>query len=145
MEKNELLKQKAEKGQLCLNWMCEQREHCLRWQPQEYAPKDRLLLTSVNPRHRDVAKGRCPLYLADEKVMLAKGMVQFYDEMPRKVEERIKGLLIATYGRTIYYEYRNGKRLIPPKMQAYIREVCQHCGWTKEPQYDGFVEDYAWE
>jgi hypothetical protein len=61
------------------------------------------------------------------------------------MEVLIKGQLIATYGRTIYYEYRNGKRLISPQKQAYIREVCQQCGWMKEPQYDDFVEDYLWE
>lgn len=144
MTKDEVFKKQAEKELICLNEICEKREHCLRWQLREYVAKDRMTLTCINPRHKDVAKGNCSWYLNDKKIRMAKGMMQFYDEMPRKMEVLIKGQLIAAYGRTIYYEYRNGKRLISPQKQAYIREVCQKCGWMKEPQYDGFVEDYLW-
>ncbi len=125
MTKDEVFKKQAEKGLICLNDNCEKREHCLRWQLREYVAKNRMTLTCINPRHKDVAKGKCPLYLDDKKIRMA-------------------GQLIAAYGRTIYYEYRNGKRLISPQKQAFIREVCQQCGWMKEPHYDGFVEDYLW-
>lgn len=84
------------------------------------------------------------MFLSDEKIVMAKGMVHFYDEMPRRMEERVKGTFIAHFGRTIYYEYRNGKRLLTPELQAYVKQVCQECGWTQEPQYDEFVKDYVW-
>lgn len=145
MTKEERFKERAATGNVCLNVDCPQREHCLRWQLREYVPRDRVFVMSVNPRYKGVAQGQCPAFRSDERITLAKGMVHFYDEMPRRMEERVKGLLIARYGRTIYYEYRNGKRLISPAMQAYIKDTCLHCGWTKEPVYDGYEEDYDWE
>ena len=98
MTKDEVFKKQAEKGLICLNDNCEKREHCLRWQLREYVAKNRMTLTCINPRHKDVAKGKCPLYLDDKKIRMAKGMMQFYDEMPRKMEVLIKGQLIAAYG-----------------------------------------------
>ena len=145
MNKEDSLRKRALKGKVCLNWQCAKREHCLLWLMCAYLPNDTSVVTCVNPKNKEVAKGNCPYYLSDERVMMAKGMVGFYDEMPRKMEEPIKGLLIAQYGRTIYYEYRNGVRLISPKMQAFIKEICLHCGWTQEPKYDEVEEDYAWD
>lgn len=94
MTKDEDFKKQAEKALICLNGICEKREHCLRWQLREYVAKNRMTLTCINPRHKDVAKGKCPLYLDDKKIRMAKGMMQFYDEMPRKMEVLIKGQLL---------------------------------------------------
>ena len=85
------------------------------------------------------------MYLSDEKIVLAKGMVGFYDEMPRRMEERIKRVFIEHFSRTTYYEYRNGKRLLTPAQQQYIKQVCVEQGWTKDIHFDEFVTDYVWD
>ena len=63
---------------------------------------------------------------------------------PMHPEIGIKHRLIVHYGRRQYYEYRRGERLISPEMQAFIGQVCKEHGYTKEPHYDRWQDDYAW-
>ena len=74
----------------------------------------------------------------------AKDMMHFFDEMPRRMEVRIKQELIDIYTRKRFYEYRRGDRLITPEMLRRIATVCRANGWTAEPVYDQWVDDYLW-
>jgi hypothetical protein len=94
--------------------------------------------------HPEVKANKCALYREKKHVRYAKGMMHFYNEMTRSQEIGIKHRLIVHYGRRQYYEYRRGERLISPEMQAFIGQVCKEHGYTKEPHYDGWQDDYAW-
>lgn len=86
----------------------------------------------------------CPMFLKDQKVKMGKGMIHLFEDMPRKMGDTVKALLIKEYKRTYFYEYRNGTRLITPSMQEYIANVCKENGWDKPVTYDEYVEDYEW-
>lgn len=75
---------------------------------------------------------------------MGKGMIHLFEDMPRKMGDTVKALLIKEYKRTYFYEYRNGTRLITPSMQEYIANVCKENGWDKPVTYDEYVEDYEW-
>ena len=64
--------------------------------------------------------------------------------MPGRVEHNIRQELIWHFGRTQYFEMRNGKRLISPEDQEVIAAVCRSNGWNGPFVYDGEQEDWTW-
>lgn len=140
-----ILKDKAEHGfVVCFNKECCRRDHCLRWLAKDYVPQDTFVQKSVNLASEAVQREDCPMFLKDQKVKMGKGMIHLFEDMPRKMGDTVKVLLINEYKRTYFYEYRNGTRLISPSMQEHIANVCKQCGWDKSVIYDEYVEDYDW-
>jgi len=144
MTEKEVFSHKAPNYLLCFINECPRRATCLRWLVGQELQSNEYNILSVNPMHPDVKANKCALYREKKHVRYAKGMMHFYDEMTRSQEIGIKHRLIVHYGRRQYYEYRRGERLISPEMQAFISQVCKEHGYTKEPRYDGWQDDYAW-
>lgn len=144
MTEKEVFSHKAPNYLLCFINECPRRATCLRWLVGQELQSNDYNILSVNPMHPEVKVNKCALYREKKHVRYAKGMMHFYDEMTRSQEVGIKHRLIVHYGRRQYYEYRRGERLISPEMQAFIGQVCKEHGYTKEPHYDGWQDDYAW-
>ena len=144
MTEKEIFSHKAPNYLLCFINECPRRASCLRWLVGQELQSNEYNILSVNPMHPEVKANKCALYREKKHVRYAKGMMHFYDEMTRSQEIGIKHRLIVHYGRRQYYEYRRGERLISPEMQAFIGQVCKEHGYTKEPHYDGWQDDYAW-
>lgn len=144
MTEQEILREKAPHYLLCFVNVCPRRDTCLRWLAGRELQSNDYNIRCVNPMHPEVKANQCSLYREKLQVHYAKGMIHFYDEMTRRQEVCIKHRLIANYGRRQYYEYRNGVRLISPEMQQLISRICQENGYTKEPHYDGWQDDFAW-
>ena len=144
MTEKEVFSHKAPNYLLCFINECPRRATCLRWLVGRELQSNDYNILSVNPMHPEVKANKCALYREKKHVRYAKGMMHFYDEMTRSQEVGIKHRLIVHYGRRQYYEYRRGERLISPEMQAFIGQVCKEHGYTKEPHYDGWQDDYAW-
>ena len=144
MTEKEIFSHKAPNYLLCFINECPRRATCLRWLVGQELQSNDYNILSVNPMHPEVKANKCALYREKKHVRHAKGMMHFYDEMTRSQEVGIKHRLIVHYGRRQYYEYRRGERLISPEMQAFIGQVCKEHGYTKEPHYDGWQDDYAW-
>ena len=144
MTEKEIFSHKAPNYLLCFINECPRRATCLRWLVGQELQSNDYNILSVNPMHPEVKANKCALYREKKHVRYAKGMMRFYDEMTRSQEVGIKHRLIVHYGSRQYYEYRRGERLISPEMQAFIGQVCKEHGYTKEPHYDGWQDDYAW-
>ena len=144
MTEKEVFSHKAPNYLLCFINECPRRATCLRWLVGQELQSNDYNILSVNPMHPEVKANKCALYREKKHVRYAKGMMHFYDEMTRSQEVGIKHRLIVHSGRRQYYEYRRGERLISPEMQAFIGQVCKEHGYTKEPHYDGWQDDYAW-
>ena len=140
-----ILKAKAKHGfVVCFNKECYRREHCLRWLAKDYVPQETFVQKSVNLASEAVQGKDCPMFLKDQKVKMGKGMIHLFEDMPRKVGDTVKALLIKEYKRTYFYEYRNGSRLMTPSMQKHIANVCKENGWDEPVTFDEYVEDYEW-
>ena len=142
----ELLIEKAHEGYtVCYVDECPLRQQCLRWLVGQHVPNSASTYRCVNPHFEDVATKDCPMYRSDQKVRFAKGMTRiFTSDMPKRVENDVRMSIIGLTNRTYYYEYRNGQRLIPPKLQEDIRNLFRENGWTNDVTFDGYVEDYDW-
>jgi hypothetical protein len=31
-----------------------------------------------------------------------------------------------------------------PDVERYVRQTIKNCGWTQEPQFSGYIEDFLW-
>lgn len=86
----------------------------------------------------------CPLFRKDEPVRMPIGLSTIYYNMPSRIERAIKHHLINVYSRKRYYEYHNGTRPMTPDVEQYVRDTIKRYGWTEEPNFSGYVEEYLW-
>ena len=145
VEKELLIKKAHEGYTVCTIDDCPLRQQCLRWLVGQHVPNSASTYRCVNPHFEGVATASCPMYRSDQKVRFAKGMTHlFTSDMPRRVESAVRYGVIGLTNRTYYFEYRNGSRLIPPKLQEDICDLFRENGWTGEVVFDGYVEKYDW-
>lgn len=138
------LKEHVSNYNLCFCDKCPQHTHCLRWLVGQYVPATRQLVTCINPHGELVTTDQCPAYRDDTPQRVARGMVHFYDEMPRRLEVVIKAALIARFTRVGYYNMRKGVRPITADTQQVIEQVCRAHGWTQPLQFDKYVDEIIW-
>ena len=120
--REEVFRQKAATYTVCYSTACPNRDHS----------------------HPKTQQADCPMFRSDQPVRMAQGFIDLYYDIPGRLEVAIKQHLISVFGRKRYYQYRNGSRLIPPETEQYIRKTLLRYGWTAEPQFDDFVEEYQW-
>ena len=146
MKDQELFIRQAKSGYtVCFAEGCPLREHCLRWMVGSVMPDSVGTYRCVNLKSDGVATQHCLQYRDSQKVRFAKGMLHtFTDAMPRCVEPAVRMGVIRCANRTYYFEYRNGKRLIPPALQETIRALFRDNGWTEDIAFDSYMEDYNW-
>ena len=142
--KEELFREKAKTYIVCHSTTCPLREHCLRSILSRYTPDNIHIVTSVNLNHPEMQCDACPSYRNDEPRRMPVGLKKLYFDMPSRIERPIKASLIATYSRKRYYEYHNGTRPITPDVEQHIRQTLLDFGWSQEPQFTSYTEDYVW-
>lgn len=136
MTDENILKEKATKYLLCFNDNCPRHVHCLHWQVALYVSEELPIVTFVNPRFKQVVTNECSYYRDDTPQRVAKGMIHFYDTIPRKLETAIKADFITRFTRVGYYKMRNGLRPITTDIEEIITNVCRSHGWKEELKFD---------
>ena len=144
VSQEEVFREKASHYQKCFIESCPLKEQCLHWLVGQYADTLPIVQKSMNPRNPQIGGESCVKYRPNVRAIKKKGMTQFYVDMPGRMEHNIRQELIWTFGRSQYFEMRNGKRLISPEEQETIAEVCRSHGWTGPLVYDGEEEDWLW-
>jgi hypothetical protein len=137
-----LLRERSRHYLLCYNATCPRKDHCLHWLVGQWASDDTLYATVVNPYRKDVVAGTCTDYCSNAKVKMARGMLNFYENIPEGKAKAIRSDLIATFNKTLYFKWRNGEKPITPEQQAQIASICRANGWTEPPVYDAYYEEY---
>ena len=137
-----LLRERSRHYLLCYNATCPRKDHCLHWLVGQWASDDTLYATVVNPYRKDVVAGTCTDYCSNAKVKMARGMLNFYENIPEGKAKAIRSDLIATFNKTLYFKWRNGEKPITPEQQAQIASICRANGWTEPPVYDAYYDEY---
>ena len=145
MEDQELLKEKMEQGFLpCFNHSCERRESCLHWLGRVYVSTTSWVVECVSPANPDACGNSCVMYRHHQKVRMARGFTGLLGRMPRNMGQELMREMKATCHRTYAYEYRNGSRPMPPRMQDSITATCRRLGYDGDVTFDRYEEDYEW-
>ena len=142
--REEIFAEKAENYQVCYSQICPLREHCLHSILSSYTPKDRIYIFCVNLNNPKMQRSDCPQFRKDEPVRMPIGLSTIYYNMPGRIERAVKNHLINVYSRKRYYEYHNGARPLTPDVERYVRQVIKNAGWTEEPNFRGYVEQFLW-
>ena len=120
------------------------KDRCLHAVMRPYVQSSSPVIRSINLGFEGAETEKCMMYRSSEPIRMAVGLTRLYSDMPGRMERAFKGHLISRYGRKRYYEYHNGTRPLPPVEEAFIRHLLKTGGWTEEPQFDGYVEDFEW-
>lgn len=143
-ETERLFTEKAGNYIVCFSASCPLRMHCLRSILTSYVPTDRHITTCVNLRHPQMQQENCPRFVSDQPLRMPYGLSAIYYDMPSRIERSVKNALIRKFSRKRYYEYHNGTRLLTPDAEKTVRDVLLSYGWTQEPTFLGYKEEYLW-
>lgn len=143
-EEERSFREKANHYLVCFVDNCPLHEQCLRWLVGQYVSTTLPAYNAVNPRNPKNGGEHCAMFRKKQRVMMKRGMINFYHDMPGHIERAIRASLIAAFGRKQYFEMRKGTRLITPDHHQYILDVCRHHGWQGPLAYDGEQEEWMW-
>lgn len=94
------------------------------------------------PYRKDVVAGTCTDFCSNVKVKMARGMLNFYENIPEGKAKAIRKALIQNFTKTKYFKFRNGTNPITPADRAEIAAICRSCGWNEPPVFDNYYEEY---
>jgi hypothetical protein len=109
---------------------------------RQWASDDTLYATVVNPYRKDVVVGTCTDFCSKAKVKRARGMLNFYENIPKGKAKAIRKALIQHFTKTKYFKFRNGTTPITPADRSEIFAICCACGWNKPSVFDNYYEEY---
>ena len=86
----------------------------------------------VNPNRRDVVAGTCTDFRSDAKAKMARGMLNFYENISEGKAKAIRKALIQYFTKTKYFKFRNGTTPSLRKTKSIYRFylLCQWLGRT---------------
>lgn len=127
----------------CFNEQCRRGDSCLRRQLALRVPKERGGVYTINPVYLQSLAGKeCPFFLLDQPQQFARGITNLFDDVPLRKAEIIKSKMMGHFGSNTYYRWKQKRRLVKPKEQAYIKKLFLAQGIQDEPRYDEYQEYY---
>ena len=129
--------------QLCFNAVCPMREDCLRWKAGTKVTAERKWGPAIYPSALE-ADGTCPYFHKAEPKRMAWGFGKlFYNVLARDNKALHAALRNYLGGKTPYYRYNRGDRLLTPEQQTWIIQRFESAGYTKDLAFDGYVTTYV--
>jgi len=77
-----LLREESRHFLLCNTVTCIRKDHCLSWLVEQWTSDDLRIVNVINPYRKDVVEGNCIDFRSDKKRRMARGMVNFYQNIP---------------------------------------------------------------
>ena len=128
-------KEVPRKWAICYQNDCPLAETCLRRHAATLAPATLEQHATVLPAAR--RREKCNLFVADEPVVVARGMTKIFNNVKSDDVPRLRNVLEACFGsRAQYYRYRAGRYVITPEQQKRVAAVFRYFGYTQPPVYD---------
>lgn len=128
--------------QLCFNTQCPMRETCLRWNAGGKVPADKKWGPAIYPTALE-ADGTCRYFHKMESKRMAWGFDKlFYNVLARDDRPLRRALKQLLGGKTPYYRYNRGDKLLTPEQQSAVIQLFQSMGYTRDLEFDGYVTTY---
>ena len=121
---------------------CKMAETCLRHQVCKHVPEKYTRWLCIRPHA--IKEDDCKYYLKTEKVTMAQGIASIYKNVKsREARSSIRFALTSHLGsKGTYYRYKDGERLINPKLQQEIVDIVHRYEPGIEVCFDKTFEDY---
>ena len=129
---------------LCIHGGCEMADQCLRALGYRDVENGDVEFPIVNPA---LATGgeSCPFLATAKVVRYARGFRKVMDKVTGEQKSAIYKTLMSHFGKNPYYDTRNGKYLISPGQQDYIRSVFEESGVRGLEYFDAYEERTEWK
>lgn len=129
---------------------CPQAARCLRalaYRLRARQPEQPDWLTIINPANTAsrYATPQCAHFRPATPVRYVKGMQHLFDNVPLAQAGGLRRDVGHCFtSRRMYYRYRTGEYLLPPRMQEDIARIFRRHGIADGPCFDNYVESYDW-
>ena len=140
--REEKFREIATKATICQSQHCPIGEHCLRHILKDFVPEHYPTVSAVHLGNPKMQTADCPQFRPDEPVRMPLGLKRMYYDMPRHLERTIKSRLISLFSLKRYYQYHGGRRPVTPDVEQIIRQTLLASGWTQDPVFDDYTEEY---
>lgn len=85
--------------------------------------------------------GECRFFKTFRYIRAAKGMKKIYKDVRKDDYTQMREAITRHLGGNgTYYRYRDGRKLLTPEQQQWIRDYFLRMGYTEEVQFDEYVE-----
>lgn len=130
----------------CFNAQCPQAAQCLHRLAAIHDTPDDLTTIIVNPLRIPEDKSQCPAFQKAEKMQVAWGIKNLFNELPYKIVPSLKRKLINSFGRNTYYRFYRQEAFLKTDEQAFIRQLFRDYGIdeTKGPFFESYSDEYIW-
>lgn len=142
MEKRNLDFECVPKGYMvCFTAACPLRDECLRFQAAQVMPESIEKGFCVYPTA--CKDGQCRYFEEARVIQAARGFGDIFHDVRRSdyapMLAELRGYL-GTGG--TYYRYKNGRRLLSPEQQEWIRGLFRRYGYSDDVRFNGYVSTY---
>ena len=128
----------------CIHGDCTCADTCLRQLAYRHLIPTASVLHIANPT-RCSKDEHCPYRRDSTPSPYARGFTKMQERMFPSQYEQFANRLIVYFGRSAYYERRNGNRLLPPKEQKVVTEAARKAGVTETFRFDSYEQRLSWE
>lgn len=127
---------------VCFNEQCSRHEECMHYHIGTLVPPHKKEGQAIYPAAwKD---GDCTCFHEKRPVKMAWGFDGLYKNLS-KHEAAEARLLVRQYfnmGKSTYYRYHHGERMLSPKQQHDILELVALCGSIDGAEFDHYVDSY---
>ena len=130
---------------VCSQANCPKSGECLRQQAFKQIPDKVKQWSCVLPQA--MKDGECPCYVKPERLRMARGFGNIYNNVRERARRKAIRLGITEYlgSKGSYYRYRDGERLLTPQQQQWILRFLQSYGCPTEGVFTQFEELYDFQ
>lgn len=132
--------EKIRKGwMICQQGECPKGGECLRHIVGQDVPDD---IETAHIVMRGARKnGECRFFKPFRYIRAAKGMTNIFKDVRKEDYTQMRQVITRHLGGNgTYYRYRDGRKLLTPEQQQWIRDYFRRMGYAEEVEFDEYVE-----
>lgn len=125
----------------CFQSDCPQAETCIRFLAGKHVPADKICGHAVFPTAR--TGSTCKMYRPTRIIRAAHGFTALFANVKQKDDTPLRRRIMEYLGgRSTYYRYHHGERLLTPEQQEWILSLFRQAGYTEELRFDSYQDTY---
>lgn len=130
---------------VCFLEGCSVKEQCLRRLVADHLPETKDFGPAVLPTMKIGEEG-CRLYENGEPKLMAWGFSKLFYDVKARHETQLRNQMKKYLGgRSNYYRYHNGERLLTPEQQEWIVNLFQQYGYTEGITFEHYANVYDFD
>ena len=124
---------------VCFNGECPLKSECMRFQAAETMPDSVMTWRTIMPAAWK--KGNCIAFVRKRVERKAYGLKHFLDHVEQKDYHWLREKTMDYLGgRTSYYRYNRGQKLLSEAQQQYLLQMMKRAGYEGKGEFENYCE-----